>query len=98
MPCVVTCKFVILQLQPVDKDEMLRTADNTQVKKPEYPVYVVYQKLVTLVTSRYDFILSNIHYFMAKTLLRYQLFKDYTRRENSAKLFSLHFSFHKAYK
>lgn len=41
MPYVVTCKFVILQLQPVDKDEMLRIADNIQVKKPEYPVYAV---------------------------------------------------------
>lgn len=28
MPYVVTCKFVILQLQLVDKDEMLRIADN----------------------------------------------------------------------
>lgn len=42
MPYVVTCKFVILQLQPVDKDEILRIADNIQVKKPEYPIYVVY--------------------------------------------------------
>lgn len=62
MPYVVTCKSVILQLQPVDKNEMLRIADNIQVKKPEYPVYVlVDQKLITLVTSWYDFILSNIH-------------------------------------
>lgn len=95
MPYVVTCKFVILQLQPVDKDEMLRIADNIQVKKPEYPVYVVYQKLVT---SWYDFILSNIHYIMAKNLLRYQLLKDYTRTENSTKFFSLNFSFHEVYK
>lgn len=35
MPYVVTFKFVILQLQLVDKDEMLRIADNIQVKKPE---------------------------------------------------------------
>lgn len=33
MPYVVTCSFVILQLQPADKDEMLGIADNTQVKK-----------------------------------------------------------------
>lgn len=71
MPYVATCKFVILQLQPVDKDEMLRIADNIQVKKPEYLVYVVYRKLVTSVTSWYDFILSNIHYTRAKNLLRY---------------------------
>lgn len=35
MPYVVTCKFVILQLHLVDKDEMLRIAVNIQVKKPE---------------------------------------------------------------
>lgn len=35
MPYVVTCKFVILQLQLLDKDEMLRIADSIQVKKPE---------------------------------------------------------------
>lgn len=97
MPYVVTCEFVILQLQPVDKDEMLRIADNIQVKKPEYPVYVVYQKLVTSVTSWYDFILSNIYYIMAKNSLRY-LLKDYTRSKNSTKFFSLNFSFHKVYK
>lgn len=94
MSYVVTCKFVIQQLQPVDKDEMLRIADNIQVKKPEYPVY----KLVTSVTSWYDFILSNIHYIMAKNLLRYRLLKDYTRTENSTKFFSLNFSFHKVCK
>lgn len=32
---VVTCKFVNLQLQLVGKDEMLRIADNIQLKKPE---------------------------------------------------------------
>lgn len=32
---VVTCKFVNLQSQLVDKDEMLRIADNIQLKKPE---------------------------------------------------------------
>lgn len=72
MPYVVTCKFVILQLQLVDKDEMLRIADNIQVKNLNNPVHVVYQNLVTVVTSWYDFILSNI-YYMAKNLLRYQL-------------------------
>lgn len=30
MPYVVTCKFVILQLQLVDKDEMLRNADTSE--------------------------------------------------------------------
>lgn len=35
MPYVVTCKFVILQLQLLDKDEMLRIADSIQVNKPE---------------------------------------------------------------
>lgn len=80
-----TCKFVILQLQPVDKDEMLRIADKVQVNKPEHPVYVVYQKLVTSVTSWYDFILSNIHYIVAKNLLRYGLLRDYMRTENSTK-------------
>lgn len=71
---------------------MLRIADNIQVKKPEYPVYAVYQKLVTLVTSWYYFILSNIPYIMAKNLLRYQLLlKDYTRTENSTKFVSLNF-------
>lgn len=49
MPYVVTCKFVILQLQLVDKDEMLRIADNIQVKNLNNPVHVVYQKLVTMV-------------------------------------------------
>lgn len=78
--------------------KMLRTADNIQVKKPEYPVYGLYQKLVTLVTSWYDFILSNIHYITAQNLLRYQLLKDYTRTENSTKFFSLNFLFHKVYK
>lgn len=73
MPYVVTCKFVILQLQLVDKDEMLRIADNIQVKNLNNPVHVVYQNLVTVVTSWYDFILSNIYYIMAKNLLRYQL-------------------------
>lgn len=43
MLCVVTCKFVILQLQPVDKDEMLRTADNTQVKNLNIQ-YMLYTK------------------------------------------------------
>lgn len=73
MPYVVTCKIVILQLQLVDKDEMLRIADDIQVKNLNNPVHVVYQKLVTMVTSWYDFILSNIYYIMAKNLLRYQL-------------------------
>lgn len=54
MPYVVTCNFVILQLQPVDKDEMSGIADNVQVKKTEHPGCVAYQKLVT---SWYDFIL-----------------------------------------
>lgn len=99
MPYGVTCKFVVLQLQPVDKDEMLRIADNVQVKKPEYPVYVVYQKLVTSVTSWYDFILSNTHYIVAKNLLRYGLLRDYMRTENSTKFFfSLNLSFHKTCK
>lgn len=35
MPYVVTWKFVTLQLQLVDKDEMLRIADNIQVKNLE---------------------------------------------------------------
>lgn len=35
MPYVVTCKFVIPQLQLIDKDEMLRIAVNIEVKKPE---------------------------------------------------------------
>lgn len=65
MPYVITCNFVILLLQPVDKDEMLGIADNVQVKKTEHPGCVAYQKLVT---SWYDFILPNIHYFMAKNL------------------------------
>jgi len=95
MPYVVTCKLVILQLQPVDENEMLRIGDNIQVKTPEYPIY---QKMITSVTSWYDFILSNIHYIMAKNLLRYRLLKDYTRTENFTKLFSLNFSFHKVYK
>lgn len=30
MPYVVICKFVILQLQLVDKDEMLRNADTSE--------------------------------------------------------------------
>lgn len=97
MPYVVTCKFVILQLQPADEDEMLRIADNMQLKKPEYPVYVVYQKLVTSVTSWYDFILSNRLYIMAENLLRYWLLKDYTRTGNSTKFFSLNSSFPEAY-
>lgn len=71
MPYVVPCKFVILQLQSADKVEMLRIADNMQVKKPEYPVYVVYQKLVTSATSWYDFILSNRLSIMAENFLRY---------------------------
>lgn len=54
MPYVVTCNFVILQLQPVDKDEMSGIADNIQVKKTEHAGRVAYQKLVT---SWYDFIL-----------------------------------------
>lgn len=64
MPYVVTCKFVILQLQLVDKDEMLRIAVNIQVKNLNNPVHVVYQKLVTMVTSWYDFILSNMRYII----------------------------------
>lgn len=35
MPYVVTCKFVIPQLQLVDKDELLRIAVSIEVKKPE---------------------------------------------------------------
>ena len=72
MPYVVTCSFVILQLQPADKDEMLGIADNTQVKKPEHPEHFVYQKLVI---SWYEFILLNICYTMDKNL-RYWLLKD----------------------
>lgn len=98
MPYVITCKFVILQLQLVDKDEMLRIADNIQVKNLNNPVHVVYQKLVTVVTSWYDFILSKIYYIMAKNLLRYQLWKDYARTENSTKFFLLNFSFDKVCK
>lgn len=98
MPYVITCKFVILQLQLVDKDEMLRIADNIQVKNLNNPVHVVYQKLVTMVTSWYDFILSKIYYIMAKILLRYQLWKDYARTENSTKFFLLNFSFDKVCK
>lgn len=69
MPYGVTCRFVVLHSQPVGKDEMSRIADNIQVKKNEYLVYVIYQKLATLVISWCDFILSNIHYAMAKNLL-----------------------------
>lgn len=39
--------ITILQLRM----KMLRIADNIQVKKPEYPVYGVHQKMVTLITS-----------------------------------------------
>lgn len=51
MPYVVTCKFVIPQLQLVDKDEMLRIAVSIEVKNLKNPVHVVYHKLVIVVTS-----------------------------------------------
>lgn len=44
MPYVVTCKFVILQLQLVDKDKMLRIADNIEVKKSEWSNHMLNTK------------------------------------------------------
>lgn len=72
MPYIVTCNFIALQLQPVDKDDTLGIVDNIQVKKPEHPERFVYRKLVT---SWYEFILLNIRHIMDKNL-RYWLLKD----------------------